>query len=144
MAQMCFDCPPGMVAPAAAAVCIPCPWNTTAVNNSCEACPPGSFTITRPSGTCLSCSDNGAPHEFCPPQIAAPPTTTALSTPASPVVPPVEHTVRYPCLNFGFWNALSFDQPKTSGTSHHPAVRGVGRVFVCKVLPVRQTQHLKI
>lgn len=99
--QTCLSCPPGMVSAAAAATCTACPWNTTAVANSCVQCSEGSFTTTRPAESCMSCKDSDPPLEFCPvSKTVSPPqstTSTLASTPAPPA--PLEHTVRSFCFN---------------------------------------------
>jgi hypothetical protein len=94
--QICTRCPPGMVSYSGAASCTLCPWNTTAAANTCNACPNGTFTTSRPAIRCASCDDEVAPSAFCPKAAAVPPqstnTTTNTTVPYAPPAP-LEYTV---------------------------------------------------
>ena len=98
--QACLSCPPGMVSPAAAAACTACPWNTTAVANSCVQCSEGSFTTTRRAESCLSCQDSDPPLEFCPVSKTVNPPQSSTSPPAPTPAPPapIDHIVRSFCF----------------------------------------------
>lgn len=89
-----MSCPPGMVSFSGAVSCTLCPWNTTAADNTCNACPNGTFTTSRPSIRCESCDDEVAPSAFCPKAAAIPPQSTNTTAPPVPSPPaPLEYTV---------------------------------------------------